>query len=64
MEVTRALPQRTSGDLHEMMNMTAFKRHISMFQFECQLQRCCMGPTCEIGGLGGKEKVGECHSIC
>lgn len=46
-----------------MMNMTAFKRHTSMFQFECQLQGCCMGPTCEIGGLGGREEVGERHSI-
>lgn len=56
-EVTRALPQRTSGGLREMMNTKAFKRHISVFLFECQLQGCCRGPTCEIGGLGGREKV-------
>lgn len=50
----QTLPRRTAGGLHEMESVKALKRHIAVFQFECQLQGCCMGQNCGIGGLEGK----------
>lgn len=60
-EITRTLPQRTAGDLGEMLSVKAAKRHVSVFQFEHQPRDTAWVKIVGSVGWRGKDKVGECH---